>query len=366
MTGLSEEQKILLGNVKRAVKEKVAPAAAQIDKTGEFNWDIAKLFWDLGLLQIMLPEKYGGWPDSPCYTLCLCVEEIAKACASSALLLIIQAVGSYPLIYAGSELQQKKYFPMISGQRSLMGYLVTESEAGSDVAGISCKAERKGRSYFLNGHKIFATNGGVAGLYSVLARTGENELSFFLVEQGWKGVVVGKIEDKCGFRGSNTAEVMLEDVRVPEKNLVGSPGEGFTIAMADFDMSRPAVAALALGLAEGALNYAISYAKQRRTFGKALIEHQAIGFMLADSSTYIEAGRGLMERAARSFDAGEQNTKIASMAKCFCSDAAMMITTDMVQILGGYGYIRELTQIFEGANEIQRMVIVREIAKSGS
>ncbi len=376
MIELKDEQKILLTTVKRAVQEKVSPIAAETDKKGEFNRDIALLFWDLGLLQVMLPEEYGGWPESPCHTLCLCVEEIAKVCASSALLPAIQAVGSYPLIYAGNEKQKKKYFPMISEKRNLIGYLVTEPGAGSDVASIAAKAEKKGRIYLLNGNKIFATNGGVAGLYSVLAKTGEEELSFFMVERKQQGVVVGKSEDKCGFRGSNTAEVILEDVQVPEENLIGKPGEGFSIAMGDFDMSRPMVAALALGLAEGALDYAIGYARERQTFGRPLIEHQAIGFMLADSCTQIEAGRGLMERAALAFDAGQQNTKIASMAKCFCSDAAMKITTDMVQVLGGYGYMKEyplermfrdakLTQIFEGANEIQRMVIAREITKNG-
>jgi cyclohexane-1-carbonyl-CoA dehydrogenase len=376
MIELKEEQKILLANVRRAAQEKVAPIAAETDKKGEFNWDMVRLFWDLGLLQVMLPEEYGGWPESPCHTLCLCVEEIAKVCASSALLLVIQAVGSYPLIYAGNEKQKKKYFPMISEQRNLIGYLVTEPGAGSDVANIAAKAEKKGRTYLLNGHKIFATNGGVAGLYSVLARTGEEELSFFVVEREQQGVVVGKSEDKCGFRGSNTAEIIMEDVQVPRENLIGKPGEGFAIAMGDFDMSRPMVAALALGLAEGALDYAIGYARQRQTFGMPLIDHQAIRFMLADSNTQIEAGRGLMERAAFAFDTGQQNTKIASMAKCFCSDAAMKITTDMVQVLGGYGYMKEyplermfrdakLTQIFEGANEIQRMVIAREITKNG-
>ncbi|MEE9610784.1 MAG: acyl-CoA dehydrogenase family protein [Desulfatiglandales bacterium] len=376
MIELKDEQKILLTTVKRAVQEKVSPIAAETDKKGEFNRDIALLFWDLGLLQVMLPEEYGGWPESPCHTLCLCVEEIAKVCASSALLPAIQAGGSYPLIYAGNEKQKKKYFPMISEKRNLIGYLVTEPGAGSDVASIAAKAEKKGRIYLLNGNKIFATNGGVAGLYSVLAKTGEEELSFFMVERKQQGVVVGKSEDKCGFRGSNTAEVILEDVQVPEENLIGKPGEGFSIAMGDFDMSRPMVAALALGLAEGALDYAIGYARERQTFGRPLIEHQAIGFMLADSCTQIEAGRGLMERAALAFDAGQQNTKIASMAKCFCSDAAMKITTDMVQVLGGYGYMKEyplermfrdakLTQIFEGANEIQRMVIAREITKNG-
>jgi len=377
MNMVTEEQRILLENVRRAVREKIAPAAAELDRRGEFSWEAASLFWDLGLLQIMLPEKYGGWPFHPCHTLCLCIEEIAKGCASSALMLIIQAVGSFPLIHAGNDFQKNKYFPMLSEQRQLIGYLVTEPGAGSDVAAISTKAQKRGSLYVLTGQKTFATNGGVAGLYSVLARTGEKTLSFFIVERPWKGVSVGKREDKCGFRGSDTSEVFLEEVEVPAENLVGKEGSGFLIAMADFDMSRPTVAALALGIAEGALDYATDYAKQRKTFGKPLIGHQAIQFMLADSVTLIEAGRGLMEKAALNYDSGLRNTRLASMAKYFCSDAAMKITTDMVQVLGGYGYIKDypvermfrdakLTQIFEGSNQIQRMIIGREILKQGA
>ncbi len=374
MIRLSEEQKLLLNNLKRVVKEKVAPAAAESDRTGSFNREIVSLFWDLGLLQIMLPEKYNGWPQHPSYTLCLAIEEIAKACASSALLLIIQAVGSYPLIYAGNEEQKNKFLPRLSDQRNLIGYLVTEPGAGSDVRAICTTAKRSGKNYILKGRKTFATNGSVADLYTVLAKTGANELSFFIVERNTQGVSIGRIEDKCGFRGSNTAEVILEDVNVPQENLLGKRGQGFAIAMGDFDMSRPAVAALALGLAEGALDYTIEYARQRHTFGKPLIEHQAIQFILAEACTLIEASRGLMEKAAWAFDTGNNNTKMASMAKYFCSDAAMKITTDMVQVLGGYGYIKDfpiermfrdakLTQIFEGANQIQKMIIGREISK---
>jgi len=370
----SQEQDILLRSLRRAVEERIAPAAAETDRTGAFNWDAVSLFWDLGLLEIMLPPEYGGWPHDPSHTLCLCIEEIARACASSALLLIIQAVGSYPLVAAGNEEQKRKYGPMLSEGRQLIGYLVTEPGAGSDVRAIRCTARRSGDDFILNGRKVFATNGSVAGLYTVLAKTGDRELSFFVVERAWEGVSIGRIEDKCGFRGSNTAEVILEDVVVPGGNLLGKPGEGFKIAMGDFDMSRPAVAALALGLAEGALDYTIAYARERHTFGKPLIEHQAIQFLLADASTLIEASRGLMERAALAFDSGNRNTKLASMAKIFCSDAAMKITEDMVQVLGGYGYVRDypiermfrdakLTQIFEGANQIQRMIIGREISR---
>ncbi len=374
MNHISEEQKILLDHLRRVVKEKVAPAAAETDRIGRFNPEVASLFWDLGLLQILLPEEYGGWSQNPSFTLCLAIEEIAKACAASALLLIIQAVGSYPLIHAGNEAQKKKFFPMLSEQHKLIGYLVTEPGAGSDVQAIRTTAKRSGKNYVLNGRKTFATNGSVAGLYTVLAKTAEKEFSFFIVERDSPGISIGRVEDKCGFRGSDTAEVILEDVTVPQEHLLGNEGQGFAIAMSDFDMSRPAVAALALGLAEGALDFTIQYARDRNTFGKPLIEHQAIQFMLAEASTLIEASRGLMEKAAMAYDSGIKNTKLASMAKYFCSDTAMKVTTDMVQVLGGYGYIKDfpiermfrdakLTQIFEGANQIQKMIIGREISK---
>ena len=371
---LTEEQTILLNSVGRAAREKIQPKAAETDRIGEFDWETASLFWDLGLLSIMLPEEYGGLPRSRCTTLCLCIEEVAKVCASSALMLIIQAVGSFPLFHAGTREQKTKYLPRISEGRQLMAYLVTEPGAGSDVAGISAKAEKIGDKYVLNGRKVFATNGAVADLYSVLAKTGEKELSFFIVERETTGLSIGKIEDKCGFRGSNTAEVILDNVEVSVENLLGRPGDGFLIAMADFDMSRPTVAALALGIAEGALENALAYAGERKTFGRPLVEHQSLAFTLADAAMRIEAGRGLMERSALAFDSGRKNTKLASMAKCFCSDIAMEVTTDMVQILGGYGYIKDfplermfrdakLTQIFEGANQIQRHIISREMIK---
>ena len=374
MHELSEEQKILLNNLKRVVNEKIAPVASKTDRDGTFNWEVVSLFWDLGLLKIMLPEKYGGWPQNPCLTLCLSIEEIAKACASSALLLIIQAVGSFPLLSAGDEKQKAEYLPRISDGRELIGYLVTEPGAGSDVQAISCTARQKDRGFILNGRKVFATNGAVAGLYSLLAKCDENLLSFFVVDKKAPGISIGKIEEKCGFRGSNTSEVILEEVFVSKENLLGKKGDGFAIAMADFDMSRPAVAALALGIAQGALDYALDYAMTRITFGKPLTEHQVIQFMFADASTLIEAGRGLMLRAAQTRDQGRRNTKLASMSKCFCSDAAMKITTDMVQILGGYGYVKDypiermfrdakLTQIFEGTNQIQRMIIGRELIR---
>lgn len=372
---LNQEQEILIQSLRRAAREQIAPRAAETDRLGRYDWETTSLLWDMGLLNITLPQEYGGLPERTCHTLCLCVEEIARVCASSALNLIIQAVACFPLVHAGSEALKERYLEKITRDRLLAGYLVTEPGAGSDVSALATTAVKKGDVWILNGRKVFATNGGVAGVYSVLARTGADQLSFFLVDRESPGLAIGKIEEKCGFRGSNTAEVILEDVPVPEGNLLGEPGDGFMIAMADFDMSRPTVAAMSLGISEGALEHALAYAGRRETFGRPLLEHQSVSFMLADAATLIEAGRGLMERAARAYDNGRSNTKLASMAKCFCSDAAMTITTDMVQILGGYGYINDfplermfrdakLTQIFEGANQIQRRIIARELTRN--
>lgn len=352
----------------------VEPRAFQTDSSGEFDWDVVRSFWDLGVLQVILPEEYGGWAHHPSHTLCLCVEEIAKACASSALLLIIQAVGGFPLVHAGNDLQKSTFLPRISRGRELIGYLVTEPNAGSDVQGISTTATPEGESFVLSGNKIFATNGGVASLYSVLTKTEEGDLTFFLVERTMPGVSIGRVENKCGFRGSNTAEVILEDVRVPRQNMLGNQGDGFAIAMADFDMSRPLVAALALGIAEGSLHIALDYAMNHSVSGEPLVERQGIQFFLADASARIEAGRGLMEKAALLHDRGEPNTRMASTAKCFCSDSAMKITSDMLQVLAEEGLSADyslerrfrdakLTQIFEGTNEIQRIVMARELIK---
>jgi len=371
---LNYEQRIIVDNVKKLAKDRIAPIAAEIDREGVFRWDIARFFAEMGLLQIFLPPSYGGLEEDKTLMFCLCVEEIAKACASSALLLIIQAVGSFPIIAAGNQSQKDRFFPRLAKGDELIAYLVTEPYAGSDVAGIRAKAQKENGAYILNGHKCFSTNGGVASLYTVLAKTDEKELTFFVVERDQEGVSVGKAEDKLGFRASNTTEVILEDVVVSGDNRLGQEGEGFVIAMKDFDMSRPSIAALALGIAEAALDLSFDYACERETFGKTLIGRQAISFMLADAAMQIEAGRSLMTESAKQHDRGKSNIKLASMAKCFCSDMAMKITTDAVQIFGGYGYMKDypverlfrdakLTQIFEGTNQIQRLIIAREMLK---
>ncbi len=378
MFGDTDELKILRETVHRAAKEKIGPLASSIDEQGTFNRDVEALCWDLGLMTLALPPEYGGLDRDKGTALCIAVEEIARFCASSAVLLIIQAVGSFPIVHGASQEIRSDVLARIRDRRELVAYLVTEPTAGSDVAALRTSAIRDGNEYVLSGTKCFATNGGVASLYSVLARTskgnGARGLSFFLVERDRPGLSIGRTENKLGMRGSNTTEVFLDEVRVPARNLLGREGEGFLLAMKDFDMSRPAVAAQALGIAQGAFEEMVRYAAERRAFGKSIAEHQLIQAIIADSATLIEASRGLVYRAAALYDQRKPNTKVASMAKCFASDAAMKIATDAVQVLGGYGYMKDfkvermfrdakLTQIFEGTNQIQRLVIAREVLK---
>lgn len=375
---LNEELRALKQTVARAAREKIGPRAADIDKQGHFSRENEALCWDLGLMTLTFPPDMGGPAERAGTALCIAVEEIAKHCAASALLLVIQAVGSFPIVHGARPELREELLHRIQTNRELVAYLVTEPAAGSDVAGLRTRARREGDGYVISGSKCFATNGGVASIYSVLARTrsgrGHDGLSFFAVDRNTPGLTVGRTEEKLGQRGSNTTEVFLDDVCVPANRLLGREGAGFALAMKDFDMSRPAIGAQALGIAQGAHDAMVRYARERETFGKPIAQHQLIQAMIADGATLIEAARGLVYRSALLYDRGEKNTKLASMAKCFASDAAMKISTDAVQALGGYGYMREqgvermfrdakLTQIFEGTNEIQRLVIAREVLR---
>ncbi len=365
--------------VHQLAREKIAPQAPLVDEEEFFNREVESLLWEEGLLTLTFPEEYGGVPHHRTTALCIAVEEIARYCASSALLLIVQAVGSFPIIHGGSVDLKKKYLPQMSRGRKLVAYLVTEPSSGSDVAGIQTTARRMGDRYLLRGSKCFATNGGVAEIYSVLARTSteRGKCSFFLVERGSKGLSIGRTERKLGQRGSNTTEVFLDNVEVPSENLLGIEGEGFLIAMKDFDMSRPAIGAQALGIAEGALEILLDHLREKLKMEMPFRDLPILQALIAESATLIEASRGLIYRAALMNDAGMSNTKLASMAKCFAADAAMKITTDLIdafQVLNGFGSLREspldrmfrdakLTQIFEGTNQIQRLVISRQILK---
>lgn len=377
----TEELRNFRDRIQRIARYKIAPQAPLVDEEEFFNREVESLLWDLGLLTLTFPEKYGGYGKDRMVALCIAVEEVAKVCASSALLLIIQAVGSFPIIHGGSNELKQKYLPQMSEGRKLVAYLVTEPTSGSDIASIQTTAVRDGNEYILNGSKCFATSGGVAGIYSVLAKTSEGEenrnSSFFLIERESPGLSIGRTESKMGQRGSNTTEVFLENVRVPAENLLGREGDGFLIAMKDFDMSRPAIAAQALGIAEGAFDTIIRFIKERPTYGKPVADHPAIQTILADSAILIEASRGLVYRAAILNNEGKNSTKFASMAKCFAGDAAMKITIDAIdaiQVLSGYGFLKDfqvermfrdakLTQIFEGTNQIQRLVVARQILK---
>lgn len=376
----NEELRMAANMIRKAAREQVAPLAASIDAAGQLNPEVERLLWDLGLMTVVFPQKYGGPAQHSGTFLCIGVEELARCCASSALMLIIQAVGSFPIIHGARPELLERVLPRMVENRELAAYLVSEPGAGSDVASLRTTAVKDGDTYVITGTKCFATNGPVASVYSVLARTsnnGRDGLSFFLVERETPGLTIGKIEKKLGQKGSQTSEVHLDEVRVPAGNLLGEENKGFKLAMKDFDMSRPAVAAQALGIAEGAFEQMERYSRERETFGKLLCEHQMIQQILADSATLIEASRGLVYRAAAQYDEGKRNTKLASMAKAFASDAAMKITTDAIQIFGGYGYMQDypvermfrdakLTQIFEGANQIQRLVIAREIRNENS
>ena len=376
----TEELRIATDTIRQAARDRIAPLAATVDATGVFSPDVETLLWDLGLMTLVFPPQHGGAEQNQGTLLCLAVEEIARHCASSALMLIIQAVGSYPLLHGGSPELLDRVLPRMVENRELAAYLVSEPGAGSDVGSIRTRAVRAGKEYVLTGTKCFSTNGPIASVYTVLARTsdnGRNGLSFFLVERGAPGLSVGKIEKKLGQRGSQTSEIVLDEVRVPAGNLLGEEGKGFHLAMKDFDMSRPAIGAQALGIAEGAFDQMVKYSRERKTFGQPLCEHQMIQQIIADSATLIEASRGLVYRAAALYDKGQRNTKLASMGKLFASDAAMKITTDAIQVFGGYGYMHDypvermfrdakLTQIFEGANQIQRLVIAREILKDNA
>ncbi|MDP9111876.1 MAG: acyl-CoA dehydrogenase family protein [Candidatus Eremiobacteraeota bacterium] len=371
----SDEEAMILEVVRQLVAEKVSPRAAEIDERAEYPEDLKNLFAQNDLLGIPIPTEYGGLGGT-FLTYVKVVEEIAKACASSALIVAVQELGMLPILIAGSEEQKKKYLPKLASGEWVAAYALTEAASGSDAAGsMRVRAEKRGDTYVLNGQKIWITHGNVADIICVFAVTdpskGANGISAFIVEKSFPGFKVGKKEKKMGIRGSPTVELYFEDCEVPAGNLIGPEGDGFKIAMKVLDKSRPGVAAQALGIAAGALDYAANYAKERMAFGKPIGQHQGIGFMLADMKTEVEAARLLLYESARKCDEGAEDVTLwAAMAKLKCGDVAMSVTTDAVQVLGGFGYSTEypvermmrdakITQIYEGTQQIQRLVISR-------
>jgi alkylation response protein AidB-like acyl-CoA dehydrogenase len=373
----SDEEAMILDVVRQLVKERVEPRAAEIDANGEFAWDIRDLFAENDLLGIPVPAEYGGLGGS-FVTYVKVVEEVAKACASSALLIAVQELGALPIMIGGSDEQKRRWLPDLASGKKLAAYALTEPGSGSDAAGsMRTRARRDGDDYVLDGSKIWITNGSVADVTTVFAVTdaakGPNGISAFVLEKGTPGFSVGKLEKKMGIRGSPTVELTFENCRVPAANMLGEEGQGFKIAMKVLDKSRPGIAAQALGIAQGALDYATEYTKQRVAFGKPISQQQGLQFMMADMKTEVEAARLLLYEAARKCDENAPDvTTWAAMAKLKCGDVAMSVTTDAVQLLGGYGYSTEypvermmrdakITQIYEGTQQIQRIVIARSM-----
>ncbi len=377
---LTGEQRELRDLVRALARERIAPRAAEIDESHEFPWDVVELFREHELFGLLYDEEWGGTGTGTLLAL-VAIEEVCKVCASSGLILAVQELGSLGLKLAGSQEQKQRYLPRLASGEWLAAYALTEAGSGSDSAAMRTSARLDGDHYVLDGGKRFITNAGVASLYTVFAKTdpdaGHAGISAFVVESDTPGFEVARLEPKMGIAGSTTGELVFDGCRVPAANLLGEEGEGFRIAMRILDRSRPGVAAQALGIAQGATDYALEYAKSRETMGKPIAQHQLVAGKLADMETRCEAARGLLYRFGRMVDEGapdDELTKASAMAKLYCSDVAMEVTTEAVQILGGYGYIREypvermmrdakITQIYEGTNEVQRLVIAREMVR---
>jgi alkylation response protein AidB-like acyl-CoA dehydrogenase len=377
---LTDEQREIRDLIRDLSRERIAPRAAEIDKSAEFPWDVVELLREHDIFGVLFDEEYGGAGASALMTL-VAIEEVSKVCATSGLILAVQELGSLGLKLAGTEEQKQRYLPRLASGEWLPAYALTEPGSGSDSAAMRSEARREGNEFVINGSKRFITNAGVAGLYTVFAKTdpdaGHAGISAFVVEADTPGFEVGRIEPKMGIKGSTTGELFFNDMRVPAENLLGEEGEGFRIAMRILDRSRPGIGAQGLGLAQGATDYALEYAKSRETMGKPIAEHQLIAARLADMETKCEAARGLLYKCGQMIDEGVDSpelTKISAMSKLYCTDIAMEVTTDAVQILGGYGYMQEypvermmrdakITQIYEGTNQIQRLVIAREMVK---
>jgi alkylation response protein AidB-like acyl-CoA dehydrogenase len=377
---LTDEQRELRDLVRTLARERIAPRAAEIDESHEFPWDVVELLRAQGLFGLLFEEEWGGTGTGTLLAL-VAIEEIAKVCATSSLILAVQELGSLGLKLEGTQEQRQRYLPRLASGEWLGAYALTESGSGSDSAAMRTAARRDGDEYVLSGGKRFITNAGVANLYTVFAKTdpgaGHAGISAFVVESDAPGFEVARLEPKMGIAGSTTGELVFDGCRIPAANLLGQEGQGFRIAMRILDRSRPGVAAQGLGIAQGATDYALEYARTRETMGSPIAEHQLVAAKLADMETKCEAARGLLYRFGRMVDAGvpdEELTKASAMAKLYCSDVAMEVTTEAVQILGGYGYIKEypvermmrdakITQIYEGTNEIQRLVIGREMLK---
>jgi alkylation response protein AidB-like acyl-CoA dehydrogenase len=379
MYRLTEEQVLLRDAVRTLADERVAPRAAEIDQTGEFPEDLRQLLAAQDILALPFPEEYGGL-GGDLLSVCLAVEQLSRACATTGLILAVQELASLPLLIAGTHEQKSRFVPELASGEHLIAFALTEAEAGSDVAAIRTTATRDGDDYVISGSKRFISHGSVADLITVFAVTEagpetprRDRLSCFVIEVPTTGFSVARIEHKMGMRGSPTAELAFDGVRVPAANRIGDEGAGFALAMKTFDRSRPGIAAQAVGIAQGALEVATAYARDRKQFGKRIGDLQMVGAMLADMDAATEAARQLLYKACVEIEAGAPDaSRWSAMCKLVAGDAAMRVTTDAVQVLGGYGYIDEfpvermmrdakLTQLYEGTQQIQRLVVARAL-----
>jgi alkylation response protein AidB-like acyl-CoA dehydrogenase len=379
---LTEEQRTIRDLARTIAEEKVKPVRAQYDADGTFPWDVVRELAKVDLFRVFIPVEYDGLCESGygVTNMCLVTEELSKACAGIALAFAGTALGTFPILLHGSDEQKRKYLPQIASGEKLAAFGLTEPMAGSDASAQRTTARRDGDDYVLNGNKVFITNGGEADIYTTVALTdpkkGARGASCFVLEKGTPGFTFGKREHKMGIRASVTSELVFQDARVPKENLLGREGMGFLVAMKTFDISRPGVAAQALGIAEGAMEETLKYAHGRHQFGQSILNFQGLQWMLADMAMEIEAAKSLIYSLAARIDSGDTKdiAHLSAMCKVLASDVAMKVTTNAVQIFGGYGYMNEypvekmmrdakITQIYEGTNQIQRNVIGSWIMK---
>lgn len=375
---LSNDQRMLQELARDFTRKEITPKAEHYDRSGEWPWDIFTKAREVGLVNLNIPEEYGGMGASVLEE-CIVGEEMAYGCTGIETALMLNQLAALPLLIAGNERQKEHYFGRITEEGKIISYALTEPDAGSDVAAIKTTATKQGDRYLLNGGKTWITDAPVASFFIVFAKTnpeaGHRGMSAFIVERDYPGLSVSKPLEKMGQHAAQTAQVFFENVEVPEENRLGAEGDGFMIAMKVFDKSRPPVAAAATGLARRALDEAVKYAGERFTFGQPIYQHQGVGFLLADMKIRAEAARDLAWKAAWLVDNGKRNTSEAAVAKAFCADAAMQNATDAVQVFGGNGYSREypveklmrdakIYQIYEGTTQIQKLIIVRELFRS--
>jgi butyryl-CoA dehydrogenase len=378
---LTEEQQMIRDLARQIAEEKIVPVRAELDEKNEYPWDVIKTLAQSDMMGIFIPEAYGGLGKG-CLELCIAVEELSRACVGVSTTYAANALGTYPILLMGSDEQKKKYLPDIAAGKRLVAFGLTEANAGSDAGGIQTTAALEGSEYVLNGTKQWITNGGEADIYTVIAITdkakGARGASAFIVEKGTPGFTFGKKEDKMGIRASSTRELVFDNCRIPKENLIAKEGMGFIVAMKTLDSSRTGVGAQGLGVAQGAYDEAVKFARQRHQFGHPIISFQAVQHMLADMAIEIEAARALIYSVARYIDSGAKDvSKPSAMAKTFGTDVGMKVTTNAVQVMGGSGYMKEypvekmmrdakILQIYEGTNQIQRNVIGQEIIKEAA